>query len=286
MQNIQVLHLWQLDLTILTAQISRSSVERTGVCGCQSSFTALIASNSNSKHTRKTLTDFGLTGTSLRHLDRHLTLWDGRRKKLHSIVRSRTVTWLTRWRLPLWSQLNSGIFFLTNATRKHATMLDGTNRPFVRGIHWSPVNSLRGALMFSLICAWLNGWVNNHEAGDLRCYRAYHDVTVISNSFMEVRLCILTQISLNFLTSEFSNSQWADIGSDNGSSRGQILRNIFLLDFNENTMIFIQVNEIEDVTRKLLIILVRPRWIKSRLHEHPSSLFRFKLVLYYDTCIT
>ena len=43
-------------------------------------------------------------------------------------------------------------------------------RPFVRGIHRSPVNSLhkgqwRGALMFSLICAWINGWVNNGEAG-------------------------------------------------------------------------------------------------------------------------
>ena len=97
------------------------------VCVCQSAFTALIASDSNSKHTRKTLTDFGLTGTSLRHLDRHLNFVGREEKKLHAIVRSRTVTWLTRWRLPQWSQLNSGIFFLTNATRKHATMLDGTN---------------------------------------------------------------------------------------------------------------------------------------------------------------
>ena len=140
MRNIQVLHLWQLDLTILIAQISRSSVERTGVCGCQSAFTALVASNSNSKHTRKTLTDFGLTGTSLGHLDRHLTLWDGKRKKLHAIVRSRTVTWLTRWRLPQWSQLNSGIFFLTNATRKHATMLDGTNTP---APNWSVISYIQ-----------------------------------------------------------------------------------------------------------------------------------------------
>ena len=43
--------------------------------------------------------------------------------------------------------------------------------PFVRGIHRSPVNSphkgqWRGALMFSLICDWINGWVNNREAGD------------------------------------------------------------------------------------------------------------------------
>ena len=56
--------------------------------------------------------------------------------------------------------------------------------PFVRGIHRSPVNSLhkgqrRGALVFTLIYAWINGWVNNREAGDWRRYRANHDVIVI-----------------------------------------------------------------------------------------------------------
>ena len=59
------------------------------------------------------------------------------------------------------------------------------NWPFVRGIHRSPVNSphigqWRRALMFSLICVWINGWVNNREAGDLRRYRAHYDVTVMS----------------------------------------------------------------------------------------------------------
>ena len=33
----------------------------------------------------------------------------------------------------------------------------------------------RGALMFSLICAWINSWVNNREAGDLRRHRALYD---------------------------------------------------------------------------------------------------------------
>ena len=37
----------------------------------------------------------------------------------------------------------------------------------------------RGALMFSLICVWINGWVNSGEAGDLRRYRAHYDVTVM-----------------------------------------------------------------------------------------------------------
>ena len=56
--------------------------------------------------------------------------------------------------------------------------------PFVLGIHRSPVNSphkgqWHGALMFSLICAWLNGWVNNREAGDLRRHRTHYDVMVL-----------------------------------------------------------------------------------------------------------
>ena len=58
--------------------------------------------------------------------------------------------------------------------------------PFVRGIHRSPVNSphkgqWRGALMFTLICAQNNGWVNNREACDLRRYRAHYDVIVMAS---------------------------------------------------------------------------------------------------------
>ena len=35
------------------------------------------------------------------------------------------------------------------------------------------------ALMFSLICVWINGWVNNREVGDLRRHRAHYDVIVM-----------------------------------------------------------------------------------------------------------
>ena len=48
-----------------------------------------------------------------------------------------------------------------------------------------PVNSphkgqWRGALMFSLICAWINDWVNNREAGDFRRHRGHYDVIVMN----------------------------------------------------------------------------------------------------------
>ena len=55
---------------------------------------------------------------------------------------------------------------------------------FVQGIHRSPVNSphngqWRGALMFSLICAWIKGWVNNRKTSDFRRHRAHYDVVVM-----------------------------------------------------------------------------------------------------------
>ena len=61
--------------------------------------------------------------------------------------------------------------------------------PFVRGIHRSPVNSphkgqWRGALMFSLICARINAWVNNSGAGDLRRNHAHYDVTVMDHTHL------------------------------------------------------------------------------------------------------
>ena len=53
---------------------------------------------------------------------------------------------------------------------------------FVRKVHRSWENSPHkgqwgGTLMFSLICARINGWINNREAGDLRRHR----VAVITN---------------------------------------------------------------------------------------------------------
>ena len=48
-----------------------------------------------------------------------------------------------------------------------------------------PVNSPHkgqwgGDMIFSLICVWINGWVNNCEAGDLRRHRAHYDVTLMT----------------------------------------------------------------------------------------------------------
>ena len=65
----------------------------------------------------------------------------------------------------------------------------------------------RGALMVSLICARINDWVNNREAGDLRRHRGHY----------EVRVMVTCQSSEHrgfgqpsFLTDGFSNAKLCD----------------------------------------------------------------------------
>ena len=92
--------------------------------------------------------------------------------------------WYNMWRYAQWMDIKAAI---SHQSQFHDDVkLKDFRRywPFVRGIHRSPVNSphkgqWRGALMFSLICAWINGWVNNREAGDLRRHRGHYYVNVM-----------------------------------------------------------------------------------------------------------
>ena len=48
------------------------------------------------------------------------------------------------------------------------------------GHRWTPlINGQQRGALFSLICAWTNGWANNRNTGDLRHHRAYYGVTVM-----------------------------------------------------------------------------------------------------------
>ena len=61
--------------------------------------------------------------------------------------------------------------------------------------------------MFSLICAWMNIWVNNRKAGDLRRHRDRYDVIVMSSrenqmprnesSFILYTCCIYSNVWSN-----------------------------------------------------------------------------------------
>ena len=72
---------------------------------------------------------------------------------------------------------------------------------YVTGVFYNDFSHLRddisgqwrGALMFSLIYVWINDWVNNAEAGDLRRHRAHYDVTVMSQTETEKLINLLLQ---------------------------------------------------------------------------------------------
>ena len=103
------------------------------------------------------------------------------------------------------------------------------NWPFVRGIHRSPVNSThigqwRGALMFSLICARINGWVNTGEAGDLRRYRVHCDVivmcTVFGNDAMKTLILRTLRNKYRYLTRTNWRHRALQILANTGSGNG------------------------------------------------------------------
>ena len=65
------------------------------------------------------------------------------------------------------------MFMMTSSNGKKSALL-----ALWAGIHCSPVNppykgQWLGALMLSLICTWINGWVTKREAGDLTRHHAH-----------------------------------------------------------------------------------------------------------------
>ena len=76
------------------------------------------------------------------------------------------------------------IVFVSQSWWRHQMETFSTLLAICAGNSPDPVNSphkgqWRGALVFTLICARINGWVNNCKAGDLRRNRAHYDVIVI-----------------------------------------------------------------------------------------------------------
>ena len=88
------------------------------------------------------------------------------------------------------------------------------NWPFARGIHRSSVNSphkgqWRGAWMFSLIWAWINGWVNSREAGDLRRRRAHYDAIVMITMITRIKGDVINDAFLHWLNTDSERMKWS-----------------------------------------------------------------------------
>ena len=65
------------------------------------------------------------------------------------------------------------------------------------GPRWIPRTKASDAELWCFfICVWINGWVNNREAGDLRRYRAHCDVTVMCSPAADRQWNNSTSLSL------------------------------------------------------------------------------------------
>ena len=67
-------------------------------------------------------------------------------------------------------------------------------------VHFSVIHlgQWRGALMFSLICAWIKGWVKGREAGDLRRHCSHYDIIVMAIYWVHGQyICSCNNVTVN-----------------------------------------------------------------------------------------
>ena len=69
---------------------------------------------------------------------------------------------------------------------------------------------VRGALMFSLICVWINCWVNLREVGDFRRYPTNYDVIVMMHAISSP-LCSQNMETLCTVLSSSEGKQPVDV---------------------------------------------------------------------------
>ena len=105
----------------------------------------------------------------------------------------------------------SGPWWGRNAWWRHQMETFPLYWTFVRGIHRLPANSphkcqSRGALMLSLICAWINGWVNNREAGDLRRHRRHCNDAVLIPACAPIISALLAPCAEHLMVKQFDRT--------------------------------------------------------------------------------
>ena len=112
-----------------------------------------------------------------------------------------------------WSPIRCLITGTCGAWWRHQMETFSASLAICAGIHRSLMNSAHrgqwsGALMFSLIYACINVWINNREADDLRRHGTHYDATVMSHNAARHRPFLMTSpISKQLPWATFSPEQ-------------------------------------------------------------------------------
>ena len=154
------------------------------------------------EYTQCFVTRTGLSKTNYAHMS-----WDLQNKLIVATYQFHHVrfgwnSFATKFVVSIKNPLVTGLSMPAGITRIHNDPIKWKYFPHYwpigRVIHRSLVNSPQKgqwywALMFSLICTRMNGWVNNLEAADLRCHRAHYDVTVMRQNSTFFILSIISK---------------------------------------------------------------------------------------------
>ena len=96
---------------------------------------------------------------------------------------------------PKWHRLGSHMMTSSNGNIFRVT---GPLCGEFTGHRWIPRTKASDAELWSF--CWINNWVNNHEAGDLRCHHAHYDVSVMGRRCDRAyahRLCMRGWVMIN-----------------------------------------------------------------------------------------
>ena len=107
-----------------------------------------------------------------------------------------------------WRQL-TGNWIVCCLAFSGSKQISTSNIPFTVPMSWwrhhmETISALLAicAGMFSSICARINGWVNNGDAGDLRCHRAHYNIIVMKRGMRKAFLChgaIVNSMRMNYI---------------------------------------------------------------------------------------
>ena len=137
----------------------------------------------------------------LRDVSENSKMFKGTSKQFFVLYRFSTMRWWGSWKSAFMKNKTRSSYFARISTAivsVYCILNIPDSSPVIQSLSWwrikwkklsallalcaenSPVKGQwHGALVFSLICAWISGCVNNREAGDLRHHRAYYDVIVM-----------------------------------------------------------------------------------------------------------
>ena len=97
------------------------------------------------------------------------------------------------WECGLLCQLLAFRYFMMASSNGNILRVTGHLCGEFTSHRWIPRTKASDAELWCFfICVWINNWVNNREAGDLRRYRAYYDVTVMLPVFLKIVKTLVT----------------------------------------------------------------------------------------------